>query len=84
VAEDKNNTGMADSNIELVDEDVPAISIIPIKKKAILDSTISVDQCHVGEDIEDGIDAPWDKLDETIVKKAAVDLFRELDNILLL
>ena len=73
-----------DSNTELVDEDVLVISVIPIKKEAILDSTISVDLCYIGEDVEDSVNAPRDKLDETIAKKAAVNLLRESDNILLL
>jgi hypothetical protein len=61
---------MADGDAESVDEDVPAISVIPVEKEAAPDSTISVDQCHVGEDVEDGADAPWDIPDETAASKA--------------
>jgi hypothetical protein len=75
---------MADGDAELVDEDVPAISVISIEKEAVLDSTISVDQCYIGEDVEDGVDAPWDIPDETVAEKAAVDPLKESDNILLL
>jgi len=80
VAEDENDTGMADGDAESVDEDVPAISVIPVEKEAAPDSTISVDQCHVGEDVEDGADAPWDIPDETVAEKAAVDPLGESDN----
>jgi hypothetical protein len=43
VAKDKNNINIANSNTKLVDEDILAISVIPIKKKTTLDSIISVD-----------------------------------------
>jgi len=43
VAENKNDTGIADSDIKSVDEDVPVISVILIEKEAVLNSTISVD-----------------------------------------
>jgi hypothetical protein len=80
VAEDENDTGMADGDAESVDEDVPVISVIPVEKEAAPDSTISVDQYYVGEDVEDGVDAPWDILDETVAENAAVDPLRESDN----
>ncbi len=62
VAEDKSNTGM------VVDEGVPAISVIPVEKEAVLDSTILVDECYVGADVEDGANTPRDELDATVVK----------------
>lgn len=71
MAEDESDTGMADGDAESVDEDVPAISVIPVEKEAALDSTIPVDQCHVDEDVEDGANAPRDKPDETIAEEAA-------------
>lgn len=73
MAEDESNTGIADNNAELVDKDIPAISVI-LAKEAALDSTISVD---VGKDVEDSTNALRDKLDENVAKKAAVDLLRE-------
>lgn len=83
MAEDKSDTGIVDSDTKSVDEGVPAISVIPIKKEAAPDSTISVDQCHVGEDVEDGTNAPRDKPDETVAENSAIDPLRGSDTPLL-
>jgi hypothetical protein len=80
VAEDESDTGMADSDAELVDEDVPVIGVRPVEKEAALDSTILVDLYYVGEDVEDGANTPRDKPDETVAKKAAVNPLGESDN----
>jgi hypothetical protein len=56
VAKDKNNIGIVDSNRELVNKDILAISIIPIKKEAVLDSTILVNPYYISKDVEDGAD----------------------------
>jgi len=74
---------MADGDAESIDEGVPAISVIPIENEAAPDSTISVDQCHVGADVEDGTNARRDELDEAIAEKSAVDPLRESDTPLL-
>jgi hypothetical protein len=58
VAEDENNIGMVDDDIELVNKDIPVISVIFIKKKAVLDSTILVNLCYIDEDVKDGVDTP--------------------------
>ncbi len=70
MAEDKSDTGI------VVDEGVPAISVIPVEKEATLDSTMLVDQCYVGRDVEDGANAPRDELDATIAENSAVDPLR--------
>ena len=54
--------------------------MIPVEKEATPDSTISVDLCHVGEDVEDGVNVLRDKPDETIAEKAAVNPLGESDN----
>jgi len=48
-------------------------------KEAGSESTILVDQCHVGEDAEDGANTPKDKPMETVAQKSAVDPLGELD-----
>ena len=69
MAEDESDTGLVDGDAESVDEGVPAISVIPVEKEAEPDSTISVDQCHVGEDVEDGANALRDKPNETVAEE---------------
>lgn len=56
-----------DGDAESVDEDDPVISMIPETEP---DSTISVDQWHVGKDADDGASTSRDKSNE------AVDLLR--------
>jgi len=72
--------GMADADAESVDEGVPATSVTPLEKEAAPDSTIIVDQCHVGEDVEGGTKAPRDNQDETVAAKLTLDPLRESDN----
>jgi hypothetical protein len=43
VVEDKTNTALVNSNIELVKEGVLAIRVTPVKKEARLDGTVLVD-----------------------------------------
>jgi hypothetical protein len=43
VAKDKNNIGIVNSNIELINKDILVISVIPIEKEAALNSIILVD-----------------------------------------
>ena len=79
VAEDESDTAL-DGDAESVDEGVPVISVIPVEKETGPDSTISVDQCHVGKDDEDGANTPRDKPNETVAEKSAVDPLGESDN----
>ena len=80
MAEDEIDTALVDGDAESVDEGVPVIGVIPVEKETGPDSTISVDQCHVGNDYEDGANTPRDKPNETVAEKSAVDLLGESDN----
>lgn len=77
VAEDESDMALVDGDAESVDEGDPVISVITVEKETGADSTISVDQCHVGKDVED---APRDKPNETVAEKLTVDPFGESDN----
>ena len=80
VAEDESDMVLVDSDAESDNGGVPTIGVIPVEKEAEPDNTISVDQGHVGEDVEDGANAPKDRPNETVVEELAVDPLGELDS----
>ena len=84
VAEDESDSAPMGGDTDSFGEDVWARRVTSVETEVRSDSTITVNQCHVGKEVEIGANAPKDKTIETVEpQELAVDALKESDNILL-
>jgi hypothetical protein len=78
VEEDESDSALVDSDTDLFVEDVQARRVTSVETEVGSDSTITVNQCHVGKEVEVGANVPKDKTFETVEpQKSAVDALTE-------
>jgi hypothetical protein len=80
VEEDENDSAPVDGDTDSFVEDVQARRVTSVETEVRSDSTITVNQCHVGKEVEVGANVPKDKTIEIVEpQKSAVDALMESD-----
>jgi hypothetical protein len=83
VAEDESDSALLGGDTDSFVEDVLARRMTSVETEVRSDSTITVNQCHLGKEVEVVANAPKDKTIGTVEsQKSAVDALRESDNTL--
>jgi hypothetical protein len=83
VAEDESDSALVGGDADSFVEDVWARRVTSVETEVISDSTVTVNQCHVGKEVEVGTNVIKDKAIEIVEpQKLAVDALKELDNTL--
>jgi hypothetical protein len=83
VAEDESDSALVDSDTDSFVEDVQVRRVTSVETEVESDSTIMVNQCHVGKEVKVSANAPKDKTIETVKpQKSAVNVLKELNSTL--
>lgn len=83
MAEDKSDSALVGGDTDSFIEDVLARRMTSVETEVRSDSTITVNQCHLGKEVEVGANALKDKTIGTVKpQKSAVDALRESDSTL--
>jgi hypothetical protein len=81
VAEDESDSALVDSDTDSFVGDVWARRVTSVETEVGSDSTITINQCHVGKEVKVSVNALKDKTIETVEpQKSAVDALKESDS----
>ena len=85
MAEDESDSALVGGDTDSFVEDVWARRVTSVEMEVRSDSTITVNQCHVGKEVEVVANAPKDKTIETVEpQESTVDALKESDNTLII